>query len=352
MVVSLAIHAVIIVVAILVVVAKVIIPEDPDFQVKKVKRPKMPPKKIQVPVDVKKRKPKPRLRKRIVVNKKTLADIKMPEISGIRGGLGNMGGDGIGGLGFDLKMDLFGSNRSMGDELTGTFYDLKQTKDGKPTGMTNERYIEEVRKFASSFKSNRFKDYFKAPQEKYASFFMIPSMSANAAPKAYGVDNVVKPKHWVAFYEGHFAAQEAGHYRFCGFADDILLVEVRGRLVLDASHQAWRKKVTSWESDDDNNRQWPISGQKMVIGDWFRLEKNTPTRIELLFGECPGGIFSCQLMIEQRGKEYRQVAVDGGTRPVLPVFKTKDIPREMHGKMRFNSNEATLDGPSFGAAEK
>ncbi len=93
MVVSLAIHAVIIVVAITVVVAKVMMPEDPDFQAKKVKRPKMPPKKIQVPVDVKKRKPKPRLRKRIVVNKKTFPDIKMPDIFGIKGGLGNTEGD-------------------------------------------------------------------------------------------------------------------------------------------------------------------------------------------------------------------------------------------------------------------
>jgi len=89
MIVSLVIHAVLILVAISFVAVRVIVKEEPSFEAKRVKRPKMPPKKIQVPVNVKKRKPKPRLRKRIVVNKKTLTDIKMPEISGIKGGLGN-----------------------------------------------------------------------------------------------------------------------------------------------------------------------------------------------------------------------------------------------------------------------
>jgi len=308
MVVSLAIHAVIIVVAILVVVAKVIIPEDPDFQVKKVKRPKMPPKKIQVPVDVKKRKPKPRLRKRIVVNKKTFTDIKMPEISGIKGGLGNMGGDGIGGLGFDLDIgDLFGGNKSMGNELVGSFYDLKQTKKGKPTNMDNVKYIAALKHFANGWQQSRLSDYFKAPKEKYASFFMLPHMSANAAPKAYGVENIVKPKHWVAFYEGQISAPETGHYRFCGIADDVLLVRVRDRLVIDASYPAWKGKVTTWKSDDDNDRKFPMANQHMVIGDWFRLTKGKPAGIEVLVGECPGGIFYCQLLMEQKGKEYKQV---------------------------------------------
>ena len=351
MVVSLAIHVVIIVVAILVVVAKVIIPEDPDFQVKKVKRPKMPPKKIQVPVDVKKRKPKPRLRKRIVVNKKTLADIKMPEISGIKGGLGNMGGDGIGGLGFDLKMDLFGGNKSMGNELTGTFYDLKQTKRGKPTGMNDGLYIAALNAFAKGWNLNRLDQYFRAPKQKYASFFMIPKMSANGAPKAYGVDDVVAPKHWAAYYTGHISPEETGRFRFCGFADDVLLVRVRGRLVLDASYPIWEGKVTNWRSDDENSRKYPLGGIHMVIGDWVLLNKDKPSEIEILFGECPGGSFSCQLLIEQKGKEYKQVPFKEGTRPILPAFKTKAIPEKLMGQVKLNPNEGTLEGPSFGVVK-
>ncbi len=356
LVVSLAIHAVLLVVAISFVAVKVIIKEEPDFVAKKVKRPKMPPKKLQVPVDVKKRKPKPRLRKRIVSKPKNFTDIKMPEITGVKGGLGNMGGDGLGSLGFDLDIgDLFGSNKSMGNELTGTFYDLKQTKYGKPTNMDDGKYIAALNRFAKGWQQNRLSDYFKAPKEKYASFFMFPHMSADAAPKAYGVENIVKPKHWVAYYEGQISAPETGRYRFCGIADDVLLVRVRGRLVIDASYPAWRGKVTSWNSDDDNNRKFPMVNQHMVIGDWFRLTKGEPSEIEVLVGECPGGIFYCQLLIEQKGMEYKQVPYtykeESGTRPVLPVFKTKEIPEKLVGQMKINPKEATLEGPTFGVVK-
>ena len=51
-------HAFLVVVAISFVAVKVIVKEEPDFVTKKVKRPKMPPKKLPVPVDVKKRTPK------------------------------------------------------------------------------------------------------------------------------------------------------------------------------------------------------------------------------------------------------------------------------------------------------
>ncbi len=119
MVVSLVIHAVIIVVAITVVVAKVLIPEDPDFQAKAVKRPKMPPKRIQVPVDVKNKKPKPKLRQRLVVKTpRNVPEIMLPEISGIKGGLAGMGdGGGMGSLGFAMpKFNIFGT-KGQGEKI-------------------------------------------------------------------------------------------------------------------------------------------------------------------------------------------------------------------------------------------
>ncbi len=356
LVVSLAIHAVLLVVAISFVAVKVIIKPEPDFVAKKVKRPKMPPKKLQVPVDVKKRKPKPRLRKRIVSKPKNFTDIKMPEITGVKGGLGNMGGDGLGSLGFDLDIgDLFGSNKSMGNELTGTFFDLKQTKDGKPIKMSDGNYMAALNRFAKSWDIDRLNDYFKAPKEKYTSFFLIPKISANAAPKAYGVDGIVKPKHWAAYYTGHISPPETGHYRFCGIGDNVLLVRVRGRLVIDASYHRQMGKITNWRSDDENSRKYPLAKDQMVIGDWFRLTKGEPSEIEVLLGECPGGEFSCQLLIEQKGKEYKQVPYtykeESGTRPVLPIFRTKEIPAKLVGQMKINPNEATLEGPTFGVVE-
>lgn len=138
---SLGIHAVLIVVALSFVAVTVIQKEDPVFEAKPVNRPKMKLKKLQVPVNIKKKKTqKPKLRKRIVVQPKmnqTMPDIKMPEITGIKGGLGSGSGGSLGGgggLGFTMpEIDIFGikgkgekvflildtSNHMLVDELGG-----------------------------------------------------------------------------------------------------------------------------------------------------------------------------------------------------------------------------------------
>ena len=113
---SLGIHAVLIVVALSFVAVTVITKEEQVFEAKPVKRPKMALKKLQVPINIKKKKmQKPKLRKRIVVQpklNKTMPDIKMPEITGVKGGLGGgiAGGlGGAGGVGFSMpEINLFG----------------------------------------------------------------------------------------------------------------------------------------------------------------------------------------------------------------------------------------------------
>jgi hypothetical protein len=122
--VSLGLHAVLIVVALSFVAVTVINKEDQKFEVKKVNRPKMQPQKLQVPVNVKKKKmQKPKLRKRIVVQPKLdqlIPDIKMPEITGVKGELGYGHGAGLGGagsLGFNMpEMSLFGV-KSRGEKV-------------------------------------------------------------------------------------------------------------------------------------------------------------------------------------------------------------------------------------------
>ncbi|VGO16588.1 hypothetical protein PDESU_05179 [Pontiella desulfatans] len=113
---SLGIHAILIVIAFTFVAVTVITKEEQAFETKHVKRPKMPIKKLQVPVNVKKKKSqKPKLRKRIVVQPKmnqTMPDIKMPEITGVKGGMGSGVGDSLGGgggVGFSMpEIEIFG----------------------------------------------------------------------------------------------------------------------------------------------------------------------------------------------------------------------------------------------------
>ena len=114
--VSLGIHAALIVVALSFVAVTVITKEEKIFESKPVSRPQMQLKKLQVPVNIKKKKTKkPTLRKRIVVQpkmKQAMSDIKMPEITGIKGSMGRGVGRGLGGgggLGFSMpEIEVFG----------------------------------------------------------------------------------------------------------------------------------------------------------------------------------------------------------------------------------------------------
>lgn len=352
------IHAGLILLALSFVAVTVIQKEETTFKAEPVKRPQMPMKRLQVPMKVKKIE-KPKLRKNIVARPKAKSvEIQMPEITGILGGLGAMGGDGgLGGLGFNLEIDLFGGSKGSGNELQGTFFDLKADPDGTPNSMQqsvegmdakaekkqNDEYVEVVRSFTSSWTVSRLeKRYFKAPNSKFATCFMVPYMSASEAPKAYGVEDVVKPKRWVAYYQGKFAAPETGRYRFWGIADDLMLVRVKKDLVIDAS---LGKQYSDWDSKDPQNRTLSSGKESgMVIGDWFHMTKGKPTDIEVLIGEMPGGQFYCRLLIEQEGVNYPK-GKDG--RPILPVFKTADIPEKLVPQMKIDSGVATVSGPNY-----
>ena len=342
---SLAIHGILIVVALTFVAVTVITKEEKVFKVKEVKRPRLPPKKLTVPVNVKKQKPKPKLRRNIVVKKKVkTVDIKLPETSGFKGGTGYLNGGGLS-LGFTLNMDnIWGKDKGSGNELEGTFFDLKLKPDGSPAKMDENYYKEVVQNFIGSWNISRFeKKYFKAPNKKFATMFMLPAMKAEEAPKAYGVEDVVKPKQWVAYYSGKIAAPETGRYRFWGISDDVLMVRIKKRMVIDANWPSM--KITDWTSDDDQDKKYKMSGQTVRVGDWFYLSKGKPVDMEVLIGERPGGFFFTHLLIEQDGVEYPR-GKDG--RPLLPIFKTVDIPEELIPKMKIEPGTCTVEGPNFG----
>lgn len=112
--VTLIVHALIILVAASFVAYKVIKKEEKVFIAKENKRPRMKLKKLQVPIKIeKRRKTSAKLRKRVVAKKPklTATDIQMPEITGVLGGLGAMkGGEGLGAeVGFTMpEINFFG----------------------------------------------------------------------------------------------------------------------------------------------------------------------------------------------------------------------------------------------------
>jgi hypothetical protein len=123
MLVSLAVHAVLLMIALSLVAVTVIQKDEQKFESKQVVRPKMAMKKLQVPVKIKKKRPTPRLRKQITVKirvDRNMPDIKIPELVGIKSGLGSSGNNGLGdgaGVGFSMpEIDIFGV-KSKGEKI-------------------------------------------------------------------------------------------------------------------------------------------------------------------------------------------------------------------------------------------
>jgi len=151
MLVSLAVHAVLILVAATFVAVTVVTKEEKKFEAKKVHRPKQPLKKLRVPVKVTKKKPKPKLRKRLLakrVDRKT-PDFKMPEITGVKGGLGAMGdGGGMAGIGFSMpEIDFFGA-KAKGEKVCFIVHFGPATIGDNPfkrmTGYTIRKRLEDM----------------------------------------------------------------------------------------------------------------------------------------------------------------------------------------------------------------
>ncbi|MEN8256151.1 MAG: hypothetical protein ABFR33_11860, partial [Verrucomicrobiota bacterium] len=127
---SIAIHAALFFLAGMLVVFTVVKKKEIEFEPPKaVERPKMKLKKPKVKVR-KTSKPKPTTRIVTKINRASMPDIQLPEMSGMGDGLG----EGVVG-GFDMMPDLsptaFGSLQSIGNDLVGTFYDTKRRRDGK-----------------------------------------------------------------------------------------------------------------------------------------------------------------------------------------------------------------------------
>jgi hypothetical protein len=203
----------------------------------------------------------------------------------------NLEGTGVGttGNGTGTGSDFFGGSGKAGSGLLeGTFYDLKQTKDGQDSKMDVKKYAEEMGRLAARGPSILGK-YFAAPVKLYLPHLSIPEISADDAPKAFKVEDKVRPKMWVAVYEGTLIAPETGRFKFDGYCDDILYVWVNRHLVLDGSLQ----KSTDMGDADRGKRKTPE----------ITMQKGNRYNVQIAIGEMPGGVFYAWLQLKNAKKD-------------------------------------------------
>jgi hypothetical protein len=121
----------------------------------------------------------------------------------------------------------FGSTEKKDSALVGIFYDLKGNPKREPV---NGDYEETLGQFLKSgWDENVLRRFFRSTRPVYATQIFIPW---GGAPKAFGLEKIVKPLQWFVVYKGQVSPPEDGTYRFVGASDDHMAVAVNGKTCL------------------------------------------------------------------------------------------------------------------------
>ncbi len=243
--------------------------------------------------------------------------------TGVSLGMGTGGGSGAGGGGGGLS--LFGLRTST-KGLKGTFYDLKQTPDRQPSPINNlEKFVHELDLFLSGgWHESSLAKFFRSPVSLYASQIFVPRIFSIEAPKAFGVQNEVQPSYWMALYKGQVSPPESGTYHFVGGGDNILIVRLDGRIVLDRSWDYQEKFGIdrSWKALADYDYKFTDIPKGFAKGQAVALEAGKFYDMQIILGDDGGGThFS--LLVEKQGVEYAKTPAG---LPILPVFRMSSDP--------------------------
>ena len=210
----------------------------------------------------------------------------------------------------------FGSAEVKGTALVGILYDLKQSQAREPMPMTIPAYGKLIDEFISKgWDEGVLNRYFRAGRPLYTTQVFIPLMSAGAAPKAFGVETIVKPMFWGVHYKGQVSAPTSGAWRFWGYGEEVCSVAINGKNVLLANWKEITTPSVGWKSPEPPGQT--VASGALRAGDWIELNAGQVVDIDVLIGERGGGVFCAFLLIEKRGDVYAQK--DG--HPILPVFQ-------------------------------
>lgn len=297
-----------------------------------VRRPKMELKKPKVKV---KKQVQPKAAQRITLkNVQSVTDIQLPDVSSMIEGLGGGVGD------FELMpspsdVSLFGarSSISVGNDLEGTFYSLVLDRSGKFNGIGAGDYPQILRRFYDSgWNPRSFAPYYRWPQKLYTTFVFIPTIGFEHVPRSFGIPDEVNAERWVVHYRGKMMAHESGSYRFWGKGNDVLAVRVDGREVGFLGLSRVAHIASEWRSSAEEDRKYYTGKLTMGVGDWFELEANKSVDIDVVIGDYSGADTQATLRIQKKGEIYPKNR-DGA--PVLPVFKTAEIPRHLKDQIKY-----------------
>ena len=171
----------------------------------------------------------------------------------------------------------------------------------------------------------------KLPKRVANTHIFIPPQSANNGPRAFGVQDMMEPKGWVAYYKGEIVATEKAKYRFWGYFDDFMMVRINKKVVWEYTWPCDGKRiqgrVSGWTPPAEvqdllGKYVCPQTSGYLAPGEWFETAPGKKMLIEIVVGEKPGGACGGILQIEKQGETYEKGP--SGT-PVFPIFASRRL---------------------------
>ena len=182
--------------------------------------------------------------------------------------------------------------------LQGVFYDLKQTRDRRPTDamgdpkIENDRTRDKVLPIIKEFVSGAWRreydqqgrvhyptldQYYCSPTRLWNSCFYTEQIKATEAPAAYQCGKEVNTGGWVCIYSGNVVAPFSGKFRFVGYCDDILLIRFNKEIVFDYGWYSATLATSLW----DINGRWvpdnsPARGHMEGQDDYHKILSGHP----------------------------------------------------------------------------
>ena len=236
------------------------------------------------------------------------------------------------------KIGGFGYGKRADGDLVGVLYDLKTDPTGKARQWDYWRDTEQY--ITDGFKIPQSNPFRQLKKKLFLSHLYIPRIPASEGPKQFGVESIMQPSGFFVHYSGSISPK--AEFRFAGQADDLLVVAINGKIVFDGS---WHHCMSSYTVPDP--QQYPcFTQQPMVFGNWIKPGKY---KMDILFGERPGGWICGVLLVQEKGKTYPTAA---GGRPILPIFTTMGLNKEEEARIKSEPWAIATDGPVMNFAKQ
>jgi len=235
--------------------------------------------------------------------------------------------------------------------LRGVLYYMRKKPDGSvyPENFEKADYLDRVERLLGNtgkLNEQEASNYLRFGQQLVTQTILFSAVAGESAPKAFGVEQVPGTQQsWIAVYRAHIFAETPGkRYRFVGGGNEVLVVRVDGKLVLDGSYESlpWKngKNPTGKRPSGVLNALWS-DGRR--IGDFFTVPAKG-VDLEVIIGEGWGGAFGADLCVEEDGRAYKD-----DVRPIFKIEGYKKMLPQLQAVVNSAAGERalTLEGPTF-----